>query len=56
MADAPERGARDGAERAGVVGRDEPNGRGKWRVIRFSRLSMKELYKEMGLEEGVGDE
>jgi hypothetical protein len=33
------RGVRDGVER-GTKGREEPNGRDKWRVRRFSRLSI----------------
>lgn len=44
IADGPGRGTRNGV----VAGRDEPNGRGKWRVIRLSLLSMKGLYKALG--------
>lgn len=47
IAEGLRRGTRNGV---GMVGRDEPNGRGKCRVIRLSLLSMKGLYNALGSE------
>lgn len=54
IAERPGRGARDGLEKVGMVGRGGFNDREKWRVRRLSRLSMRMYVVWSGYWERLG--